>query len=31
MLAIASDAPPGIHVYESRQMQALADEAALTT
>jgi uncharacterized protein YbjT (DUF2867 family) len=28
MLAVARDAPPGIHVYESREMQALADDAA---
>jgi uncharacterized protein YbjT (DUF2867 family) len=28
MLAVASDAPPGIHVYEAREMQALADDAA---
>ncbi|HVO51549.1 MAG TPA: NAD-dependent epimerase/dehydratase family protein [Thermoanaerobaculia bacterium] len=28
MLAVAGDAPPGIHVYEARAMQVLADEAA---
>jgi hypothetical protein len=28
MLAVANDAPPGIHVYEARAMQALADDAA---
>lgn len=28
MVAVADESPPGIHVYESKAMQALADDAA---
>ncbi len=30
MVAVALESPPGIHVYEAKAMQALADDAALS-